>query len=373
MPLSLRFPARVFLLSALCLAQATEAPRARNVVLFIGDAGGIPTLHAASVYGHQHSQKLFIQSLPHIALMDTSAADSWVTDSAAAMTAIITGEKTRNGVLSLAADAERGKSNGHTLNTLLELAEQRGLSTGVITNVSFVDATPAACYAHVNERKSPVEIFQQLFAPRFGDGVDVAIGAGRKSLFEAFAKQGIDAQRLIEGKGYAFVPEPALIDGSRLRVLSLFDGKDFDPLPVISRVLAGLKKNPKGSFLMVEWDMHADDPIKGFDRALVMDKLIQQTVKEGVEDTLILFAADHSFNLRMKSGSKAEPLFTPAPAEGDKPAGLAAKGKLQIEGTHTGEQVLVAAIGPGSEAVHGFIDNTDLFRIMLAAYGWSAR
>jgi alkaline phosphatase len=60
-------------------------------------------------------QKLFIQTMPHIALMDTSAADNWVTDSAAGMSAIVTGQKTNNGVLSQSAAAVRGKKDGEVL------------------------------------------------------------------------------------------------------------------------------------------------------------------------------------------------------------------------------------------------------------------
>jgi alkaline phosphatase len=37
---------------------------------------------------------------------------------------------------------------------------------------------------------------------------------------------------------------------------------------------------------------------------------------------------------------------------------------------HTGEEVVVAAQGPGARRVRGFIANTDLFRIMMSAYGW---
>ncbi len=57
--------------------------RAKNVILFLGDAGGISTLNAAGIYAHNKPQSLFIQSLPHVALSDTSALDAWVTDSAA--------------------------------------------------------------------------------------------------------------------------------------------------------------------------------------------------------------------------------------------------------------------------------------------------
>ena len=63
------------------------ADRARNVILFIGDAGGLSTLSAASLYGYDRPQALFIQSMPHIGLMDTSTARSWVTRSPSGATA----------------------------------------------------------------------------------------------------------------------------------------------------------------------------------------------------------------------------------------------------------------------------------------------
>ena len=43
---------------------------------------------------------------------------------------------------------------------------------------------------------------------------------------------------------------------------------------------------------------------------------------------------------------------------------------LRVDDGHTGEEVVVAATGPGAERVRGFIANTDLFRIMMAAFGW---
>lgn len=122
--------ARAFALVALALLiSCRQADRARNVILFLGDAGGIPTLNAASIHGHGAGQALFIHQMPHLALMDTSAVDRWVTDSAAGMTAIVTGHKTKNGVIAQSADAVRGKVDGAPLKSILEHAEERGLST----------------------------------------------------------------------------------------------------------------------------------------------------------------------------------------------------------------------------------------------------
>jgi alkaline phosphatase len=41
-----------------------------------------------------------------------------------------------------------------------------------------------------------------------------------------------------------------------------------------------------------------------------------------------------------------------------------------MDNSHTGEEVLVAAQGPGAERVRGYMANTDLFSVMMRAYGW---
>src|SRR5512140_1556065 len=88
----------VFLFSIAGCAQ--DAQHAKNVILFLGDAGGLSTLHAASIHRYGDPAKLYVQRMPHLGWSDTSSADDWITDSAAGMTAIVTGVKTNNGVLS---------------------------------------------------------------------------------------------------------------------------------------------------------------------------------------------------------------------------------------------------------------------------------
>ena len=182
--------------------------RARNVILFIGDAGGLPTLNAASLYGYDRPQALFIQNMPNIALMDTSTASNWVTDSAAGMTAIVTGRKTQNGVLSQSDAAVRGQKDGERLKTILEYAEERGLSTGVITNDSVAGATPAACYAHVNNRNNTAGIMAQLGRPLAGNGVDLVLGPGRSAVYKATAAAGLDLDAMLRGAGYTLLDSP---------------------------------------------------------------------------------------------------------------------------------------------------------------------
>ena len=346
----------------LFVSLGAAAPRAKNVILFLGDAGGVPTISAASLYGYNAPLKLYIQHMPHIGLMDTSAADGWVTDSAAGMTAIVTGRKTNNGVLSLAPGTERGKT-GEALKTILEYAEERGLSTGVISNSEMVDATPAACYAHVDNRAKFGEIFAQLLAPRFGDGVDLVIGSGRKQIFAATAKMGLDVEPAVKAKGYGLYSSLEAIPPDARRVIALWDSSNFDLGAVVRRAIAILSRNKKGYFLMVEWDMHTNNIKQGLDHAVQMDKVIRETTGEVKSDTLMIFTADHSFDLRVRGGRPGVPLLAPA---GTPPA----RSAVRMEDSHTGEEVMVAAQGPGSQRVQGYFANTDLFHIMMAAYGW---
>ena len=350
----------ILVLFAVSAASAAER-HAKNVILFLGDAGGIPTLNAASLYGHNAPQKLFLQHMPNIALSDTSAASGWVTDSAAGMTAIVTGQKTNNGVISQSPEGLRGKTDGQALKTILEYAEEHGLSTGVISNMPMFDATPAACYGHSNDRKNGTDIFTQILTPRFGDGVDLVIGGGRKAVFGS-SDAGANSQDAFRKKGYALYDDPTAIPADARRVIALTD-QPFEVAPVVRKAIEILSRNPKGYFLMVEWDMHTTNIKRGLDHVIEMDAVIEQTTKQVKNDTLLLFTADHSFDLRVRGGKKGEPMI----AEANAPEG---KAPIRMENGHTGEEVLVAAQGPGAERVHGFMPNTELFQIMMAAYGW---
>ncbi len=356
-----------FLFFLAMMPRAAQA-QAKNVILFLGDAAGIPTLDIASIYRYNQPQRLYVQQMPYIALMDTSAADNWVTDSAAGMSSIVTGQKTKNGVISQSAAAVRGKQDGEILQTILEHAEQRGLSTGVLSNMNITDATTAACYGHSNDRRNAGAIFAQVFTPRFGDGVDVVIGAGRDSVLEATAKIGVNVESAAREKGYAFRDSLQAISEDDRRVIALFNTHDFDVWEATERAIRILSQNERGYFLMVEWDAHTDNLKRGLNQALALDDTIRKTADLVKRDTLIVFTADHSFDVRLKGGKRNEPLLA---EEGDAAAATPpAIPNVRVDDGHTGEEVLVAAQGPGAERVHGFIANADLFHIMMAAFGW---
>ena len=367
-------PRLVIVLLLMVPAVVAADRRAKNVILFLADAGGIPTINAASLHGYGAPRRLFLQRMPHIGLSDTSSASRFVTDSAAGMTAIVTGQKTNNNVVSQSASAERGVRDGEPLKTILEYAEERGLSTGIITNDAVTGATPAALYAKANDRAATAVIFQQAFTPRYGDGVDVMISAGRPAIAKALAATGVDLDAMTRERGRPVLTSLAAVPPDATRAIVLMDSAEFDLAEAVPLALRMLSKNRKGYFLMVEWDTHTDALKRGLDRMVALDKVIERTAQQAGRDTLLLFTADHSFDVRVRGGQPGQPLlegFEEAEA-----SRIAEKRRdiripaVRMDNGHTGEEVLVAAQGPGAERVRGYLANTDLFGIMMDAFGW---
>ncbi len=352
--------ARLILLLLLLLAGVTALSgqiRARNVILFLGDGTGPSTINAASIHGYGEPRSLYIQQMPYIGLSETSSSSSWVCDSASGMTAIVTGQKTHNGVISQSSAAQRGVKDGEPLKTILEYAEEHGLSTGLVSNSSMADATPAACYAHVNDRGKHGEIFAQILKPRFGNGVDVVIGPGRQSILKQTADLGVDLAAGLAKAGYQFFDNMQELDklapASR-RVVALFDSDNFDLAAAVDHALRLLSGNPRGFFLMVESNNHFKDARRTLDRTVAFDRIIRGTAGKHRKDSLILFTADHSYDLRVPKGRRGEDILA----------------SVKIDGSHSAEEVLVAAEGPGASRVRGIFSNTRIFHIMMAAWGW---
>jgi alkaline phosphatase len=362
------------LFSLIVFASAAAAQkRAKNVILFLADAGGLPTISAASLHGYDAPQKLYIQTWPHIALSDTSTASNWVTDSAAGMTAIVTGVKTHNGVISQGPDAVRGKQDGAPLKTVLEYAEQRGLSTGVLSNVNIADATPAACYAHANNRATFGQIFLEIFKPRFGDGVDLVIGVGRKPISDQLAGLGKTLNGLATEYHRPIYSSLKEVRADNLRPIVVQES-DMNVGDAARLALRTLSKNRRGYFLMIEWDAHSDDPQRGLENVVQFDRLIREIASTvNLNETLLLFTADHSFELRSVGGRRGQPVLQGLEEWRKKNAGTKNPvdiPALRVGHSHTGEEVIVAAQGPGSDQVRGFMPNTRLFEVMMNAWGW---
>src|SRR5215208_7314526 len=147
-----------------------DRPIARNVILLIGDGMGQAHRFAAQLLAAGHNGRLAMDRLPYLGQMGTTTDDptSFVSDSAAAATAIATGVKTLNGSVSIDLD-------GQERTTILELAKASGRSVGLVSTCQITDATPAAFAAHVPHRADQSEVARQYIDRT---RVDVILGGG---------------------------------------------------------------------------------------------------------------------------------------------------------------------------------------------------
>jgi alkaline phosphatase len=356
-----------FLLLSLALITAVPAfSQAKNVILFIGDGAGISSLNAASIMGYGKPQALYIQTMPHLALADTSSAKEWVTDGAASASAWATGYKGKNGVMSMSPDAVKDVKDGEIYKTVMEYAMEQGLSTGVISNDGVAGAAVSAFYAHHNNRGKAGEIFQQALNPKFGKGPDVIIGTGRQQITDQTSAMGHNLAADIKAKGYSYLDSMAALmelDKSKDRVIALFDDNTFNFDMAVQQAVARLSKNPKGFLLIAHSDCHTGKTKTSLQRLVDLDKAVATTGEKMKSNTLVLFTADHSYDLRIKGETLTE---TSKDSDHTKITSI-----VSLEDEHTAEEVPLLGMGPGSERINGFMSNTDVFRIMMGTFGWN--
>lgn len=344
------FIVAICVVSSVVTVAAARGP-ARNVILFVGDGMGVATVTAARILDGQNRGQpgeenfLAFERFPHVALVKTYTVDAQVPDSAGTMTALITGRKARQGMVSVGPEALRGDCQAaarYRLTTLLEEAEQRGLRTGVVTTTRLTHATPAATYAHAAERywesdadvpeadrTTCPDIARQFVEFPYGDGVDVALGGGRAKFLPATAAdpedtgktgQRLDDRDLIGAwlaarAGRSFVHDRAGFDaftGSG-QVLGLFERSHMEyeadrngdaggepSLAEMTRFAIDRLQDGPGFFLMVEGGRidHAHHEGNAY-RALTDTIAFAEAVAAAVAmtdaaQTLILVTADHS-------------------------------------------------------------------------------
>ncbi|MFK7859812.1 MAG: alkaline phosphatase [Granulosicoccus sp.] len=187
--------------------------QAKNVILFVGDGMGISTLSAARILGGQRmggdgeEASLSFEGFAHTALVKTYNVNAQIPDSSGTMTAMMSGIKTNAGVVGVNPSVVMGNCRveaGNELPSALDLAEIKGLATGLVTTTRVTHATPAATYAKSANRgwedisdqsaevieqgcediASQLVNFQQNLESRFPgadvDGIDVVLGGGRR-------------------------------------------------------------------------------------------------------------------------------------------------------------------------------------------------
>ncbi|MRR22152.1 alkaline phosphatase, partial [bacterium] len=156
----------IALITITLISAGRERQKPRNLIIFIGDGMGVAHVYAAmTVSGNEMTFPAF----PVTGFSITHSKNSYSTDSAAGGTAIATGEKTDNRMISVRPDST-------VLVTLLEHARASGKSTGIVCTSSLTDATPATFTAHV-----PLRYDYRAIASWYVSGTaEVFIGGGRK-------------------------------------------------------------------------------------------------------------------------------------------------------------------------------------------------
>jgi alkaline phosphatase len=333
-----------------------QQSRARNVIIFFGDGMGLSSVNAASTLGYGKAQALFLQHMPHLALADTSSAAQWVTDAGAAATAMATGRKTENRRLSTFPPQSEGARS--EAKTILDYAEERGLSTGLISDDNIVNPLVSAFYARTDDRNKTADIFLQLLAPRFGDGVNIVVGPGRKAVLDALGPKAQGLSAAFAAKHVRLSDALIDLDGTKSqRVVVLLGDVKFDLAGTVSKVAASLATNPNGFFLAVHSDCHLKDIERSLRCVLALDKVVQATSERYSRDTMVLVTADHGYALQVEGQRVSKDTNVLS--------------QIVLADEHTGEEVPVFATGPGSERVRGFVPNTAVFEWMMQAFGWT--
>ena len=295
----------VFFLSTIAVF-ADDYKDVKYVFLFIGDGMSLPQRMIADEYAKQNKlPALIMNKMQYSAITTTRSANRFITDSAAAGTAIACGSKTNNGALGVDA-------GGNRLKSCATVAKENGKKVGIITSVTLNHATPAAFYAHTSSRGNYYRIGLDLVESNFdffGGGAiakykdkkskgykgnihDIARKSGYKILK---TRKDINALKKGEGKVIAYAnPTDAiayLIDAPESMRIS----------HLLEKSIELLDNNDKGFFIMVEggkidWVCHANDATTAIQETIDLDNAIKVATdfaKKHPKETLIVVTGDH--------------------------------------------------------------------------------
>jgi len=333
------------------------AGTARNVILFIGDGMGTGQVKAAACFV---GRVLNFEEFPYSSSMTTFPADFSITDSAAAGTAIATGRKVNNGVISMAIPG-----NGDELPTILEFFKTVGKRTGLVTTTYIADATPAAFGAHASNRSNAANISSDylnqtrpnvLFGGRnTGISMASATAAGYTVITSRAELLALDAEKetFVSGQfGDGNFPYE-------------YDGYGDHPhLSEMTQVaLQILAQETNGFFVMIEGgridhSCHANDLVRCIYEVLEFERAVAVATNwaAGRTDTLVVVTADHETG-GLVVQSCNDPGMLPS--------------VRWLSTYHTAARVPVYAWGVNAQMVRSVSDNTDISAfLMKAAQEW---
>lgn len=336
---------------------STVAPR--NIILFIGDGMGAEHVRAAGMYQHGSGGTLFMESFPYSTTMTTHSADNAITDSAAAATAMATGQKVNNGVISMAYPGA-----GSELETLLERFHTYCKRGGLVSTTYATHATPAAFGAHEPSRNNTTAIAGDYLTQTrpdvlFGGGgygltVTDMQSAGYTVATDRETLQALTTTRAAGLFGTGYLPYE----------YDYFTETDsgYDTLPHLSEMvtttLTLLEDTPHGFFLMVEGGRidhaaHNNEIERTVFEVLEFDRAIEvaYTWASNRADTLIIVTADHEtggLSVTANNGAGNFPTVSWSSVN------------------HTATPVPVYAWGVNAALATQVTDNTDIYHLALA-------
>ncbi|NXN85693.1 PPBI phosphatase, partial [Bombycilla garrulus] len=136
--------------------------QAKNLILFLGDGFGVPTITATRILKGQMQGNLgpetplALDAFPYVALSKTYNVDRQVPDSAGTATAYLCGVKGNYQTVGLSAAARYSQCNttaGNEVISVLERARKAGKAVGIVTSTRVQHASPSGTYAHVVNRE----------------------------------------------------------------------------------------------------------------------------------------------------------------------------------------------------------------------------
>lgn len=329
--------------------QPAKGKTPKNIIFMIGDGMGLEQVSTAWT---ANRGELNMEQMPYVGLQRTYCLNWLVTDSAAAGTALASGNKTNKGMIATLPD-------GTELDTMMDFAKRAGKRTGVVVVCRLNDATPATfCCNNIDRDEA-----EEITADYLDCGVDFIAGGGMdywrtkrtdgRDIFAEIGQKGYNTYESVEAlMGAEELPVAAVV--APLELPSALSGERGDMFrQMTAKSLEMLsKENDEGFVLMVEgsciddW-LHANrvdaavEEILDFDR--VVGDVLQWAEKDG--ETLVVVTADHA--------TGAMTLLWGDIATGTVEVNFANEG-------HNGMMVPFFAYGAGAEKFDGVMENAEL-------------
>ena len=335
----------------------------KNIILLISDGAGLFQLWASAMANRGN---LNVLNMPYTGYLKTQPTDNYHTDSAAGGSAIATGHKTKNRYIGV-------DSLGNKVNNLPDRLNTLGMRTGIVSNDEITGATPSAFFTHVNERDLSDSIANDILFSK----INLFIGGPNQS----FSKNDSSLIKKLKSKGIEIGTSLETVQKSSAKQLLVFQedqvdhkwnklDKEQSEIKTSYRFIEHALKpsidflkrgNDKGFFLMIEGAKidgggHSNSTGFSITEYLSFDRLVGQALEFAEQDkeTLVIVTSDH------ETGGMI--VLDADPKSGRVLASFATN-------DHTGTPVPLMAFGPAAERFQGFLDNTDIAKIIYDLKG----